>query len=91
MRMLGEESILGVILALIMSGLFFGFLHIPSAIAGGASATKMFFVAVIGLNLWMSLIFGYLLITYGLLAAMLSHMLLHILWYPFERQKAKHG
>jgi hypothetical protein len=43
---------------------------------------------VIGLNLWASLIFGWLFWQYGLLSAMLAHMLFHLVWYPFERRIA---
>ena len=44
----------------------------------------MFFAAMLGLNLWASLIFGWLYWQYGLLAAMLGHMLFHLVWWPFD-------
>jgi hypothetical protein len=39
---------------------------------------------MISLNLWASLIFGWLFWQYGLLAAMLAHMLFHLVWWPFD-------
>jgi hypothetical protein len=35
-------------------------------------------------NLWATLICGWLLWQYGLLAAMIAHMLFHLVWLPFD-------
>jgi hypothetical protein len=36
------------------------------------------------LNLWATLICGWLFWQYGLLAAMIAHMLYHLVWLPFD-------
>jgi hypothetical protein len=44
----------------------------------------MFFTAMISLNLWASLVFGWLFWQYGLLAAMTAHVVFHLVWLPFD-------
>jgi hypothetical protein len=70
--------------AILISGVLFGLGHAPSYLAAGCHKTVSFFSAMIALNLWASLIFGWLFWQYGLLAAMLAHMLFHLVWWPFD-------
>lgn len=74
--------------AIVISGILFGLGHLPAQFAAGAKRTTLLIVLVIGLNLWASLIFGWLFWQYGLLSAMLAHMLFHLVWYPFDRRFA---
>jgi hypothetical protein len=74
--------------AIIASGLLFGLGHLPSYRAAGCRITPMFWSLMILLNLWVSLIFGYLYWQFGLLSAMLAHMIFHLVWYPFDRRFA---
>jgi hypothetical protein len=69
--------------AIVVSGVLFGLGHAPSYLAAGCHKTTAFFAAMIALNLWASLIFGWLFWQYGLLAAMSAHMLFHLMWWPF--------
>jgi hypothetical protein len=39
---------------------------------------------MIVLNLWATLICGWLFWQYGLLAAIIAHMLYHLIWLPFD-------
>ena len=39
---------------------------------------------MIVLNLWATLICGWLFWQYGLLAVMIAHMLYHLVWLPFD-------
>jgi len=71
-------------IAIVISGILFGLGHAPSYLAAGCRKTPMFFAAMLCLNLWASLIFGWLYWQYGLLAAMLGHMLFHLVWWPFD-------
>jgi hypothetical protein len=68
----------------VSSGLLFGLGHAPGYLAAGCQKTPMFFALMISLNLWASLIFGWLFWQYGLLAAMTAHMLFHLIWLPFD-------
>jgi hypothetical protein len=78
-------STLGVVwTAIVMTGLLFGLGHLPSHFAVGCRKTPMFIGSVIGLNLWVSLLFGWLFWQYGLLAAILAHMLFHLVWLAVE-------
>ena len=73
-------------IAIVISGVLFGLGHAPSYLAAGCRKTPLFFGAMISLNLWASLIFGWLFWQYGLEAAMLGHMLFHLAWWPFDRR-----
>ncbi|MCP4165241.1 MAG: CPBP family intramembrane metalloprotease [Chloroflexi bacterium] len=75
--------------AIIIAGILFGLSHTPAVVAAGARKSPLFFVAEIGLNLWAAVIFGWLYWQYGLAAAMIAHMLFHIVWYPFDQRYAE--
>ncbi|MBU7032965.1 MAG: CPBP family intramembrane metalloprotease [Theionarchaea archaeon] len=64
--------------------MIFGLGHVPSYIGAGCRKTPGFFTFMIVFNLYASLIFGWLFWQYGLVAAMIGHMLFHVVWYPFD-------
>ena len=74
---------------IVVSGVLFGLGHLPGYRAAGCRVTPLFLAAAIGLNLWATLIFGWLFWQYGLLAAMLAHMFLHLVWLPFDLHFAR--
>jgi membrane protease YdiL (CAAX protease family) len=69
---------------IVISGVLFGLGHLPSYRLAGCQTTPMFLVLMIVLNLWATLICGWLFWQYGLLAAMVAHMLYHLVWLPFD-------
>lgn len=71
-------------IAIIISGLLFGLAHLPGYLSFGCKKSSTFITTVIGLNLWASIIFGWLFWHYGLSAAIIAHALFHIVWYPFD-------
>jgi hypothetical protein len=66
------------------SGVLFGLGHLPSYRLAGCQVTPLFLGLMIILNLWATLICGWLFWKYGLLAAMIAHMLYHLVWMPFD-------
>lgn len=82
----GSSSPAVVWVAIVISGILFGLGHAPSYLAAGCQKSPTFFAAMISLNLWASLIFGWLYWQYGLLAAMMAHALFHLVWWPFDRR-----
>jgi hypothetical protein len=70
--------------AILISGVFFGLGHIPNYRQAGCRVTPWFAGLAIVLNLWATLICGWLFWQYGLLAAMIAHMLYHLVWLPFD-------
>ncbi len=69
---------------IVVSGVLFGIGHLPSYRLAGCQVTPLFLGLMIVLNLWATLICGWLFWQYGLLAAMLAHMLYHLVWLPFD-------
>jgi hypothetical protein len=84
--LVGEVTAVLVWAAIILSGVIFGLLHLPSYVMAGSRATPFFVAYMVVMNLWASLIFGWLFWQYGLLAAILAHMLFHLVWWPFDRR-----
>ena len=73
-------------IAILLAGFLFALGHIPGSLAAGAKKTPMFYAATLFLNVWASIIFGWLFWQQGLVAAILAHTLLHLLWYPLEKR-----
>jgi hypothetical protein len=84
-KLAGEPTAVVVWIAIVVTGLIFGLLHLPSYIMGGSRATPLFIAYSLTMNLWASLIFGWLFWQHGLLAAIIAHMLFHLIWQPFDR------
>jgi len=80
----GDPTALVVWISIVISGVLFGLGHLPSYLAAGCQKTPIFVTLAISLNLWAALIFGWLFWQYGLLSAMMAHMLFHIIWLPFD-------
>ncbi|MCK4433039.1 MAG: CPBP family intramembrane metalloprotease [Methanomicrobia archaeon] len=70
--------------SIVVSGILFGLGHLPSYVGSGCKKTPLFMTLMISLNLWASLIFGWLFWNYGLVAAIIAHMMFHLVWYPFD-------
>ena len=70
--------------SILISGLLFGLGHAPGYLAARCRRTPMLLATMIALNLWASVLFGWLFWQYGLLAAMAAHALFHLVWLPFD-------
>ncbi|MFW6293028.1 MAG: CPBP family intramembrane glutamic endopeptidase [Spirochaetota bacterium] len=77
--------------AIIVAGILFGIGHIPSYAAAGCKPGVPLFTTQIVLNLLAALVFGYLFARFGLFAAIVSHMLFHLVWYPIDVATARTG
>lgn len=80
----GDPTSVVVWISIVISGILFGLGHLPSHLRAGCQKTPLFLTLVISLNLWAALIFGWLFWQYGLISAMIAHMLFHIVWLPFD-------
>jgi membrane protease YdiL (CAAX protease family) len=83
-RIFGEITTGVMWAALITSGLLFGAGHLPAYLQAGCRKTPAFYTSMFALNLWGSVIFGWLFMRYGLLAAMIAHAVFHLMWYPLD-------
>ena len=84
-KLSGTQSPTTIWIAIILAGILFGLGHLPGYLAAGCRLSPMFLLMMLSLNLWASLLFGWLFWHVGLLAAMLAHSIFHLLWYPFDR------
>ena len=84
--LLGGLSDLAYGIGILLAGLLFGLGHLPGVLAAGARRSGTLIALVLGLNLWAGLVFGLAYWQFGLEAAILAHMLFHLLWYPLDRR-----
>ncbi len=75
--------------AILLAGLLFGIGHLPAISVSGVRLSRFLVLATVVLNLWASIIFGWLFWQHGLYAAMLGHILFHLLWFPIDRRAYK--
>jgi membrane protease YdiL (CAAX protease family) len=69
----------------VVSGFLFAYYHYVGARQIGLLKERSEIVLVMIDNTWGGLIFGWLFWRYGLVTAMISHALFHLVWYPIER------
>jgi membrane protease YdiL (CAAX protease family) len=75
-----------VLIALLVSALLFALFHLTGARQIGLANSNSEVGLIITDNVWAGIIFGYLLWEYGLVAAMISHALIHAAWFPIEKK-----
>ena len=73
-------------LSIIVSGLIFAVGQIPAYLAAGCTSNRKFIYLFILLSLSQSILFGYLFWQYGILCAMIAHMLFHLGWALYDRK-----
>lgn len=71
--------------SVIISGLLLSLGHLPAYLAAGCINSRRFIYMVVVLGCWQAIVFGWLFIHYGLLAAIVSHSLFHLGWYWFDK------
>ncbi|CAM2958365.1 CPBP family glutamic-type intramembrane protease [Legionella worsleiensis] len=77
-----------IVISMILSGFLFAVGQIPAYVAAGCIASRRFLYSLMMLSLWQSLVFGLLFWQYGLIAAVLSHMLFHLAWGYYDKYSA---
>ncbi|KTD73868.1 CPBP family glutamic-type intramembrane protease [Legionella tucsonensis] len=82
-----QYPVLIIWISIFISGLVFAVSQIPAYLAAGCTSNRRFIYSLILLSLYQSLLFGYLFWQYGLIVAILAHMLFHLGWAVFENVK----
>lgn len=72
--------------AIVISGLLFVVGQIPIYIAAGCKSYRRLVYSLTLLSLCQSLFFGWIFWLYGLLSAILAHVLFHLFWLCYERK-----
>ena len=83
----GQKSASMIWTAIVLSSLIFTLSQFPAYIAAGCLSSRRFIYSLLLLNGWQALIFGLLFWRYGLLAAILAHMLFHLGWSLYDKPR----
>ncbi|MGG2111519.1 CPBP family intramembrane glutamic endopeptidase [Lysinibacillus pakistanensis] len=77
-------------LAIAISSILFALIHLPSIkLVASKPKKSMYVYAIIG-NIWVGIFAGVAFVYGSLLAAIIVHMLFHLLWWPIQtRENAK--
>lgn len=67
-------------MAIVLSGIIFAVSQFPAYLAAGCKPNRTFIFSFIILMLWQSTVFGLIFWQFGLLVAIVTHMLFHFLW-----------
>ncbi|MBA2653300.1 MAG: CPBP family intramembrane metalloprotease [Tatlockia sp.] len=81
----GQKNPLVLWNSIFLSGIFYGICQLPAYLAAGCHLGRRFIFALLWLNLWQALLFGWLFWHYGLVAAIVSHMLFHLGWALYDK------
>lgn len=81
----GQNNSAVMTTAIIISGLMFAIAQIPAYIAAGCVPSRRLLYSIVLLSFWQSLIFGFLFWHYGLVSAILAHMLFHFGWWAYDK------
>lgn len=82
----GFSSGVGMWTSIFVAGIVFGLAHLPGATVVGVPMTRVLVTMTVVLNLTGAIAFGWLFWRYGLLAAIIAHGLVHLIWFPFDRR-----
>ncbi len=85
----GLSTPTGMWIAVVASGILFGLGHLPGAVAVGVEITRLIVMMAVVLNLIVAIGFGWLFWQYGLLAAVIAHALVHVVWHPLESRAVR--
>jgi membrane protease YdiL (CAAX protease family) len=72
-------------IAIVTTGIVFGLAHLPDNIERGCKPSPMLIGSAVLGNLMVSIFCGFLFWQYGLIAAIVVHILFHVMWYLWER------
>ncbi|MDR7239085.1 CPBP family glutamic-type intramembrane protease [Neobacillus drentensis] len=84
-NLLTSPSILSIWAANLLASLLFSLAHLPGIYQMKAPVTKTILFYSFTMNLLVGLICGWLYWQNGLAAAIICHMLFHLIWYLFEK------
>ncbi|MCA0402812.1 MAG: CPBP family intramembrane metalloprotease [Proteobacteria bacterium] len=81
----GQKTMAIFWMSAFLSGLLYGASQLPAYIAAGCVSSRRFIYIILLIYTSQALIFGWLYWQYGLVAAIISHMLFHIFWYIYHK------
>lgn len=81
-----KSSNLVVVMSIVISGIMFALGQIPAYVAIGCVSSRRLFYSIILLSLCQSVVFGLVFWWFGILCAMLAHMMFHLGWAFFDKK-----
>lgn len=74
-------------ISIVLSGLLYGVGQIPAYLAAGCLSSRRLVYSIVLLYLWQSLVFGFIFWQYGLISSIFAHMLFHLGWACYDKQR----
>lgn len=71
--------------AIFLSGMLLSLGQLPGYLAAGCQKSRRFIYSMLLLTMWQAILFGWLFWQYGLLAAIVAHMLFHLGWSLYDK------
>ena len=88
-QLMNVGEAISVIAAIFISSILFALVHLPSIkLIASQPKPAMYIYTIVG-NVWVGLFAGVAFVQGGLLAAILVHMLFHLMWWPIQRRESR--
>lgn len=84
-----QISPLVIWISIFISSIFYTLSQLPAYFAAGCPSSRRFAYSLIIINLWLSMVFGYIFWQYGILAAIIAHILFHLGWWVYDKPMTK--
>lgn len=82
--LVNEASSTLIVLSLLFSSLIYAIGQVPFYLAAGCTSNRRVVYSIVFLSFSQSLLFGFLFWHYGLISAIMGHMLFHFGWYQWD-------
>jgi hypothetical protein len=81
----GQILVATIWITILFSGFLLALAQLPAYFAAGCQPSRRFVYSVLILSIWQAILFGGLFWQYGLIAAMIGHVLFHLGWHFYDR------
>ncbi|MGF7015260.1 CPBP family intramembrane glutamic endopeptidase [Ornithinibacillus bavariensis] len=82
-------TITAVVIAIGISSILFSLVHLPSIKMVSTEPKSAMYVYTILGNIWVGVFAGWAFLEAGIFAAIIVHILFHLLWYPIQKMEQK--
>ncbi|CDZ75823.1 CAAX amino terminal protease self-immunity [Legionella massiliensis] len=84
-----QKTDLVIWMSIFLSGILYAIGQLPAYLSAGCQPTRRLIYSLLLLTLWQAILFGWLFWQYGLVAAIVSHMLFHMGWALYDKPSSE--